>query len=88
MFDTSIPFEPESEPHTRWFSNAFGMDWGAKGWGHGQLYVELTNDPNKPFRIANECMDRESCRKILISFVNKLVDIAILEDDDHHPSQE
>lgn len=58
--------------------NAY-FDWGWKGCGHGQLSFTFDPEGDK-ITCMNECMGRDSVRKILHAFADFVADRVILED--------
>lgn len=63
------------------WGNAY-FDWSWKGCGFGQLDFRIDRETGT-IRIANECMDRERVRSILVAFANHIADHGILDDDDN-----
>lgn len=61
------------------WGNAY-FDWGWKGCGFGQLDFRFNRDTGE-IHIANECMDRERVRAILVAFANHVADVGILDDE-------
>lgn len=61
------------------WGNAY-FDWGWKGCGFGQLDFRFDRETGK-IHIANECMDRERVRAILVAFANHIADHGILDDE-------
>jgi hypothetical protein len=55
------------------------MDWSWKGCGFGQLSFSLDRETGKLI-CMNECMGRDSVRKILIAMANKIADEVVLEE--------
>lgn len=56
------------------------FDWGWKGCGFGQLSFEV-NRETQEITCMNECMSRESVRKILISLANHIADKCVMDCD-------
>jgi len=56
------------------------FNWGWKGCGFGQLSFDL-NKETGVVTCMNECMSRESVRKILIAFANKIADTCVMDCD-------
>lgn len=61
------------------WGNAY-FDWGWKGFGFGQLDFRFDRETGK-IHIANECMDRETVRAILVALANHIADVGILDDE-------
>lgn len=57
----------------------FTISWSMKGIGWGQYHFYMGNDDK--VHIQNECMSRESIKKILCM----IVDAVVLDDDDVCP---
>lgn len=58
----------------------FYFDWAWVGCGFGQVSVYLDRD-QKQIEILNECMSRDSIRKMLHSLADFIADRAILSDN-------
>lgn len=58
------------------------FNWSLPGVGFGQMDVRSENNQ---FYIANECMNREKVRQVLIGLANHIADNAILDDDPLNP---
>ena len=56
------------------------FDWGWKGCGFGQLSFEV-NRETQAITCSNECMGRESVRKILIALANHIADNCVMDCD-------
>ena len=56
------------------------VDWGWRGRGFGQLNFRFDKETGK-IHVANECMSRETVRKILVALANHIADNAILDDE-------
>lgn len=62
------------------FNASAYFDWHWPGFGFGQLSFGL--DPTtETIHIANECMTKETVRKILHAYVDHIVDVGILDHD-------
>jgi hypothetical protein len=57
------------------------FDWGWKGCGFGQLSFSFDRETSK-LECMNECMSRDSVRKILHSMADFIADRAILLDNE------
>lgn len=67
-----------STPEITFLSANLYINWGWAGCGFGQLSVDFEDGK---VLCDNECMSRESVRKILIAMANKMADEAILDCD-------
>lgn len=59
---------------------SFYFDWGWTGCGFGQLSVEFLPEERK-IEIMNECMSRDSVRKLLHAWADFIADRAVLLDN-------
>jgi hypothetical protein len=56
------------------------FDWAWKGCGFGQLSFEVDRE-TQAISCNNECMSRESVRKILIALANHIADTCVMDCD-------
>jgi hypothetical protein len=72
----------ENPPEVHWAHslNAY-FDWGWKGCGFGQLSFSIDEDTGQ-ITCMNECMSRESVRKILHSLADFIADRTVLLDNE------
>ncbi len=72
----------ENPPVVDWVHNANAyFDWGWKGCGFGQLSFSIDHNTGK-ISCMNECMSRDSVRKILHALADFVADRAILLDNE------
>lgn len=63
------------------WSNIY-VNWSWPGKGFGQLDVRTDQDEPGVIRVDNECMDRESVRKILHAWADFIADRAVFDDSE------
>ena len=61
------------------YSGSAYFGWGITGVGFGQLSFHV-DQKTQVITCMNECMSRDSVRKILIAFANHIADNAIMDD--------
>lgn len=71
----------ENSPVVDYLHNANSyFDWGWEGCGHGQLSFSIDRETGK-ITCMNECMGRNSVRKLLHAYADFVADRAILLDN-------
>ena len=85
-FEERQKIKDENPPKVSWLHNANAyFDWGWEGCGFGQLSFSIDHDTGQ-ITCMNECMSRDSVRKILHAYAEFLADrVVLLDNDDDVP---